>query len=58
MLLESFFAPPSFATQSGLPHTPPPALEQAALLFICVPYNSCISRTIWLCFRLLRQMLL
>ena len=44
--------------ENGLPHTPPPALGQAALLFICVPYNSCISRTIWLCFGLLRQMLL
>ncbi len=44
--------------ENGLPHTPPPALEQAALLFICAFYNSCISRTIWLCFRLLRQMLL
>lgn len=39
------------------PHATP-ALGQAALFVICSFYNSCISRTIWLCFRLLRQMLL
>lgn len=57
-VIRKFFRSPFLRNpKRPAPHATP-ALEQAALLFICALYNYCISRTIWLCFRLLRQMLL